>query len=208
MNTIESAGGGRIAYDQDGSGPPVLLVHGSISDRSIWEAVRPRLEEHFTVHAVNRRGREESAELDGRVDLEREFLDVAAVVEAIGEPTHVVGHSFGALCSIGASLGTDLVRSLVLYEPPAPRPEIADAVAPLRELVDNGRHEEALLAFLVGGPGESEEVIEALRQEDLWSVAIGLAPTIPLDLAALAEHSFDPHRYAGIEVPVLHLLGT
>ena len=92
MKIITTGDGGELACWSSGSGASLLLVHGSISDHTIWDAIRPRLEGRFTVHVVNRRGREGSTPLE-TVDLEREFRDVA---DAIGEPVHVLGHSFGA----------------------------------------------------------------------------------------------------------------
>ena len=49
--------------------------------------------------------------------MEREFDDVAAVVDSLGEPVHLLGHSYGALCALEAALRTRAVRSLTLYEP-------------------------------------------------------------------------------------------
>ncbi len=121
MRVAVSYDGAGIAYDRGGEGPPLLLVHGTISDRTIWEPIRSRLEKRFTVYTVHRRGREGSAPLGG-VDFEREFRDVACVVDDIGEPTHVVGHSFGAHCALGAALYSAAIRNVLLYEPPAPEP--------------------------------------------------------------------------------------
>ncbi|HWG90487.1 MAG TPA: alpha/beta fold hydrolase, partial [Candidatus Thermoplasmatota archaeon] len=56
MPFATSPDGTRIAYETTGSGPHLLLVHGSAADRSDWTLVTPRLE-GFTVHALDRRGR-------------------------------------------------------------------------------------------------------------------------------------------------------
>src|SRR5579862_1852602 len=50
--------------------------------------------------------------------IEREFEDVAAVVDGIGGPVDVLGHSYGALCALEAARLTRHIRRLVLYEPP------------------------------------------------------------------------------------------
>jgi len=183
------------------------LVHGSISDRTIWDAIRPRLESRFTVHVVNRRGREGSTRLEA-VDLEREFRDVAAVADAIGEPVHVLGHSFGALCSLGASLHAARIRSLTLFEPPAPDPRVAAVAKQLQEVIGAGRTQDALETFLASGPGEPPENVEVLKRSPLWSTMLALAPTIPLDLEALGSYAFEPERFREIRCPVLYLLGT
>ncbi len=75
------------------------------------------------VYAVDRRGRGESG--DGpNYTIEAEFEDVASVVDSIGDGTNLLGHSFGAVCSLEAALRTLHLRKLVLYEPPLPLPGI------------------------------------------------------------------------------------
>src|SRR6185295_2891815 len=70
-------------------------------------------------HALDRRGRGASGD-SADYAIEREFEDVAAVVAAIGEPVALLGHSYGALCSLEAVLRAKGVCKLVLYEPPVP----------------------------------------------------------------------------------------
>src|SRR5205085_11481698 len=89
------------------------------ADHTRWAPLLPALDERFTVHAVDRRGRGASGD-DRDYAIEREFEDVAAVVDAIGGPVHLLGHSYGALCALEAALRSDRLRSLVLYEPPIP----------------------------------------------------------------------------------------
>ena len=35
--TVTSADGTEIVYERSGSGPPSVLVHGSATDRAVWE---------------------------------------------------------------------------------------------------------------------------------------------------------------------------
>ncbi len=93
-----------------------MLIHGTTADHSRWKPVLPAFEEHFTVYAVDRRGRGDSGDSED-YSIEREFEDVAAVVDSIGEPTNLLSHSYGALCALEAALLTSNVRKLVLYEP-------------------------------------------------------------------------------------------
>src|SRR5215210_1019443 len=116
METITSRDGTPIAYRRSGKGPPLVLVHGAAADHGRWSPVLPALEERFTVYAVDRRGRGSSGDAEGYA-IEREFEDVAAVVDSIGEPANLLGHSYGALCSLEAALHTRKVRKLVLYDP-------------------------------------------------------------------------------------------
>ena len=106
-----------IAFWRSGQGPPLVLVHGTAADHTRWKPVLPTLEEHFTIYAIDRRGRGGSDD-SREYAIEREFEDVASVVDAIREPVNLLGHSYGALCSLEAALLTSNVRKLVLYEPP------------------------------------------------------------------------------------------
>lgn len=153
---VTSPDGTDIAWFSRGDGPPLLLVHGATASHRRWDGLRPHLEPHATVHAVDRRGRGASG--DGPVyAIEREYEDVAAVVDAVaaasGSPVDVLGHSFGGVVSFGAALLTDNVRSLMLYEGwPAPNPHgmalprvVVDGI---RSRLEQGQPEDALVLFL------------------------------------------------------------
>lgn len=81
VSRVRSRDGTEIAVWQTGSGPPLVLVHGTPADHSRWRPLLPYLQPHFTVHAVDRRGRGASTDSPDYA-LEREFEDVAAVVDA------------------------------------------------------------------------------------------------------------------------------
>src|SRR5207253_8337452 len=116
MEAVKSRDGTPIAYERAGSGPPLVLVHGSTSDHdTAYRYVIPMLERYFTVRALDRRGRGDSG--DGPAyRLERELDDVVAVIESAGEPVKLFGHGFGALLALEASLRTADVRTLGLCE--------------------------------------------------------------------------------------------
>ena len=79
-----SEDGTSIAAWRSGEGPPLVLVHGAAADHSRWSPVLPALEAHFTVVAIDRRGRGQSGDGD-EYAIEREYEEVAAVVEMAGE---------------------------------------------------------------------------------------------------------------------------
>ncbi len=75
METITSKDGTMIAYQRSGTGPPLVLVHGTTADHTRWVPILPALEQHFTVYALDRRGRGGSGDAEQYV-IEREFEDI------------------------------------------------------------------------------------------------------------------------------------
>lgn len=140
----------------------------------------------------------------------REAEDVAAVVEAIGEPVFVLGHSYGALCSLEATLLTNKVSRLILYEPPIPTglPMYPPGVPNrMQALIDSSELEAALEVFMREVVHMPERELEEYRQLPMWKVRIQLAPTIPRELAIDRTYRFDPDKFANFQVPTLLLLG-
>jgi pimeloyl-ACP methyl ester carboxylesterase len=82
MQRVTSPDGIQIGYRTTGEGPPLLLVHGLLGDHARWAALQEYFEPHFTVHAIDRRGRGASGDGAG-YDITREVEDVAAVVDHI-----------------------------------------------------------------------------------------------------------------------------
>ena len=209
MEQTRSKDGTDIGFWRSGSGPPLLLVHGTTADHSRWSSISPRFEQHFTVYAMDRRGRGGSGDSPDYA-LAREAEDVAAVVEAVGEPVFTLGHSYGSVCSLEASLLTDKVRRLILYEPPIPTglpqypPGIPDQ---LQKLIDNGRLEAALEMFFREVVRMPEHELEAIRQLPVWKVRVRLAPTIPREMAIDRMYSFHADKFAQMLTPTLLLLG-
>jgi pimeloyl-ACP methyl ester carboxylesterase len=117
---VKTCDGGAIAVWIEGDGPPLVLVHGSISDHTAFDPLVGELRGEFTVFAMDRRGFGASPDAPG-YSAEREFSDVAAVVNAVmartGEPAVLFGHSWGASCALGAASQLPSLRALVLYEP-------------------------------------------------------------------------------------------
>jgi pimeloyl-ACP methyl ester carboxylesterase len=149
MEHITSPAGITVSFDQYGSGPPLVLVHGSFSDfRTNWERVKPLLAERFTVYAIARRGRGATDATSGH-GVEDESRDVVALIEAVLEPVFLLGHSYGAQVALAAAARVpDRVRKLVLYEPPWPR--ICRDVLPRLEAVAAGGDWDAFTASFLG----------------------------------------------------------
>jgi pimeloyl-ACP methyl ester carboxylesterase len=211
MQTVTSTDGTTIAFRRTGTGPPLLLIHGATADHTTtWRLVLRELERHFTVVALDRRGRGRSGDAPA-YDLQREAEDVAAVIDAIGEPVNVLGHSFGALAAIEAALLTPNVRKLILYEGVPLRGADSyspDVIGRLRTLLDSGDVEGVLIAMyrdLVEMPPEEIELLRS--QHDAWARRLANAHTLPRELDAEVSYVFRPERFAGMRTPTVLLVG-
>lgn len=211
METVVSADGTTIAYERSSRGAPLVLVHGTSADHTRWEPVRSALEEHATIYAMDRRGRGESGEA-AEYDIEREAEDVVAVVESVDEPATLLGHSFGALCSLEAALRIDDLRNLILYEPPMPvgehYPDNEDALAEMKRLHDEGEDEQALVLFMRAVAGIPPTELDALRAAPNWQARVDAIDTVIREVPATDGYEFDATRFEALTVPTLLLAGS
>ncbi len=209
METIRSKDGTLIACQASGQGLPLLLVHGTTDDHAMWAPVLPALEPHRRVYAMDRRGRGATGDAHAYA-LEREWEDIAAVVDAMGGTVDVVAHSFGAACALEAARLTRHVRRLVLYEPPMPfgrRFWSDDRSARVKPLVDAGEFEQILLLFYHDVLRLAPDEIAARQATPRWSAKIAAAHTIPRELQGLDGYLFQAERFTDMRTPTLLLIG-
>ena len=211
MQTVMSKDGTRIAFWRSGGGPPLLLVHGSTADHTTtWRLVLPALERKFTVYAMDRRGRGGSGDSPA-YELLREAEDVAAVIESIGEPVNVLGHSQGALYALEAALLTAKMRRAILYEgvPLRGADDLDPAVIDRLDALLGAGDVEAVLVGLLRDVAEMRpQDIEQLRaQRDAWKVRLDNARTVPRELRVYARYTFAAERFKGTRTPMLFLVG-
>jgi pimeloyl-ACP methyl ester carboxylesterase len=105
----------RLQVDVLGSGPRLVLVHGSVvNGPATWPQQRT-LADRFRLELVTRPGFPPNPPVE-RVDFE---LDAPLVAEHLGDGAHLVGHSYGGVISLlAAAQRPDAVRSLTVIEPP------------------------------------------------------------------------------------------
>jgi pimeloyl-ACP methyl ester carboxylesterase len=110
--------GGELYYERAGEGFPVVLVHGALWDRRIWEPQVEALAGQHDVIRYDQRGHGRSAPPAGRYS---EVGDLVALLERLGVARcAVVG------CSTGAQIAIDFA---IAY------PDLADAIVPVAPLV-------------------------------------------------------------------------
>ena len=135
----------KLAYYDSAGGvagePVILLLHQSLARSEDWENIFPRLATRYRTIAYDARGHGKS----GRASeyTLRAFADDALRVlrEIAKAPAVLIGHSLGALTAlIAASDAPDLVRAIVLEDPPIPYPKAWDPAryGQLREALGAG----------------------------------------------------------------------
>jgi pimeloyl-ACP methyl ester carboxylesterase len=211
MDTILSRDGTPIAYHRRGNGQPLVLVHGSgAANPMAWVGVIPTLEAQLTIYSPDRRGRGGSG--DGATyGLEREVEDITALVDSIGAPVYVLGHSFGALCALEAAVHTPAIEKLILYEPGLTFPD--DPLYPegvvdrLQALLDAGDREGALKVLYREVVMMTQEDIDGLKASSAWGARVVGAHTVVREAQVEEHYHFEEARFADMQTPTLLLSG-
>ena len=177
-----------LSYAEEGTGDPLLLIHGTLGDQRSWAAQMGPLGARFRVLALSMRhcwpGRWGD---DGDFTIGQHVADVAAFIGALGQgPVRLVGHSRGGHIAFRiAERHPELLRAMVLAEPggeldeslggnpasPALPGRQASAFAEAAALVAAGDIEGGLrrVAEHTGGPGAWErrpEVRKAIARDN------------------------------------------
>jgi pimeloyl-ACP methyl ester carboxylesterase len=132
-----------------------------------------------------------------------------AVIQAIGAPVFLLGHSYGAHTVLAAAATIpDRVRKLVLYEPAWPRVVGPEALARLEALAQAGDWDGLAVTFFRDQLSVPGEELNALRATELWPPIIADAKASLGDLRALSRYDFQAERFRELRVPVLLQIGT
>jgi len=121
MPTVELSGQ-RVEYLEQGAGEPVVLLHTTGASSGQWRRLAAELSERFRVIAPDLCGYGGSSawQGEGEISLAAEAGLVAALIERLDCPVHLVGHSFGGAVALRlVQARPEPVRSLVLIEPVA-----------------------------------------------------------------------------------------
>lgn len=213
MNATETrldipTAGTTLAVWRDGSGPPLVLVHGSLQDHGASRVFVDELVGDFTTYAVDRRGFGASPDTaDWRFDDDVEDLAtvVGHVADITGRPVGLWGHSFGANVAMGAAACSDAVAGLVLYEPSLGLPFPEGSIEAVDARLAAGDRDGAAELYL--GDQLTEAEVAALRSTTRWQGIVATAHTIPRE--ALVERDWsDDGRFRAVTAPTLMLTGS
>jgi pimeloyl-ACP methyl ester carboxylesterase len=109
------ANGVHTYYEEQGSGDPLLLLHGGLVDGDSFGQQTPALAERFQVIVPDRRGHGRTADVEGPITYDVMADDTIAFMDAVGTgPAHLVGWSDGGDVGLLVAIKRpDLVRRLV-----------------------------------------------------------------------------------------------
>lgn len=150
------ANGTSIAFAQQGSGPPLILIHGAEADHSMFDAFAALLAPHFTVIAYDQRDSGDTRNPEDAYGLGELADDAAALIAALGHRrAHVFGTSLGGvIAQVLAVRYPGRIERLVLSStfragtsPASINPEVFAALGALRARLPDSAGEIARYFF-------------------------------------------------------------
>ncbi|MFW0795503.1 alpha/beta hydrolase [Gordonia sp. CPCC 205515] len=214
-----SVPGAELHYDSAGSGPPLVLVHGSATDSTTWTPVVNDLAAHHRVITYDRRGYGRCTQdpvRDHRIHAD----DLRALLtRVVGEPAHVVGWSAGGNVALATAVNHPaLFSGLCIVEAPfhgirhADRGVMSVALR-LKLLQALGRRTGAAEVFLrwasgLRSGGNSFDRLEPDLREGLLAYADNiLAEWDPHPYGIMVEH-VSAAAVADLDIPITWVLGS
>lgn len=157
-----------FAYQDEGKGQPLLLIHGSLCDYRYWQAQVPSLSKHFRVIAPSLRHyapcRLSSKEGFNHRQHAQDLCHLLTTLSI--KKAHVLGHSRGAAVAIAMAVSQpNTVASLILADTAIKLPHPVEDNTPFTHevltLITQGNIEEGLRLFLdkVSGEGTYQRMV-------------------------------------------------
>jgi len=88
--------GVNLYYQSQGTGRPLILLHGGLGAGEMFEPILPTLSEHHQVIVVDLQGHGRTADIDRPIDIRLMADDIAALIDHLGlEKPDLVGYSLG-----------------------------------------------------------------------------------------------------------------
>jgi pimeloyl-ACP methyl ester carboxylesterase len=209
---VTSKDGTRIAYEVAGHGQVVLIVLGALNSRKSGAKLAKLLASKFTAVSYDRRGRGDSSDSASYAP-DREVEDLAALIDGVGGPVFLYGHSSGAALAIAAAVKLrKQVAKLAIYEAPYAldgnaRKAAIEYYTALKEALSAG-HDGDAVALFVRSVGVSDKQVRAMRQMPMWKGLEKLAPTLEYDSEVLGEgHALPAALLSRVRTPTLVMHG-
>ena len=207
--------GASLACVEQGTGWPVVLVHGAPSDHRMWQPHCALLAaQGFRAIAYTQRyfGTDSWSPDWPEFGTRQHASDLADLLSALEEPAHVIAWSYGAHVALAAAIERPrLIRSLFVYEPGFPtwvtdleqlREFSADAermFGPAAAAVQRGDNEAAVRA-LIDGSGGNAGYFDS-QPEDRRRIQLDNARVIPKLFSQSPPVAIACEQLRALEVP-------
>ncbi len=212
--------GTRITYSDAGTGDPVVLIHCSSASGTEWNSLCELLAGEFRRVVPDQWSCGASDPWHGcsAFTLAEEAAPVLAIIDRIGTPVHLVGHSYGGGVALRvARERPEMIRSLTLVEPSAFHllrrggarerrlfREIAGVAHAVVRAVTSGDYWGGMGRFVDYWNGEGAWAALAHEARIKLSQRLG---KVALDFQALFEEPAHLADYAALTAPTLILCG-
>lgn len=212
MLHVISKDGTKIAYEKTGEGPALIIIGGALADHHHYEDLASKLAKRFEVYNYDRRGRGESSDTVPYL-VEREVEDVLAIIESIGKPVTIYGHSSGSAIAIHVAATGANIGKLVIADPPfSPhsnddskvREDFRQEMGTIQSLHDKSDHKGAA-AFFLSGFGLSAEEVEDILSSPASESMIDCANALPYDYQILVDSLVPTEVAVKVAMPTLIL---
>lgn len=191
---------------REGSGPPVVIVPGVMSDAYTWRPVADALNLNNPIMVINRRGRLPSGPTGRGYSVRTEIDDLHHILDTLEEDIHLFGWSYGGLIALETATERRNLRSVIAYEPVS-SPFGSNALEPLHLALGRGDLDSAVEVVKRVMAGYSAEYMAALRTDPIWPVLRLLVHPLADELTAINDHIAALSRYSEITAPVTLMLG-
>jgi pimeloyl-ACP methyl ester carboxylesterase len=211
MDRITAADGTSIAFDRLGDGPALIMMGGGPVDRSANTPLAELLAADFTVFNYDRRGRGDSGDT-APYAVDREYEDIAALIEEAGGSAMAYGTSGGAMMALEAAARGLALTKLALWEPPfilpgSRTPVPADYEAQLRELLAKDRRGDMVELFLTDVALIPAEFVAGIRQSPFWPAQEAIAHALVYDAMVAGDFHLPADRMGTVNVPAVVIDG-
>jgi pimeloyl-ACP methyl ester carboxylesterase len=204
-------GGLRVAYERAGRGPPLILLHGILSDSRAWTRQLAGLADRFTVVAWDAPGAGRSADPPESFRASDYADCLSEFIVALGlDPAHVLGLSWGGVLAQELyRRHPERVRSLMLADTYAGWKGSLSAEECAQRLAGVERMSDGPIADLARSwlPGLLSSDAPAALVTELISIMSESRPASIKITAAVMAHSDQRDLLPLIDVPTLLLWG-
>lgn len=193
--------GRDIDYEDAGSGIPLVFVPGSYSTPAAWRPIQKYLPDRYRFISFSLCGYGATKETRSWDDCgpEHQLSLLEAVARQVGEPCHLVGHSFGAsVAMLGAMDQRIDVLSIALFEAnplalllESDRPQLFDEMQGMRQAFEQ--------AYRDGEPDAAARIIDYWGGTGTYSALPG--PVRDYCRSTAYANALDWHGWSDLMVP-------